>query len=266
MSAPVILVTGATDGIGRATAIGLARRGAHLLVHGRSPERAAPVVDEIRQAGGTADAVVADFASLDAVRRMAQQVRETQARLDVLINNAGVHMKRRELSADGYEMTFQVNHLAHFLLTVDLLPLLEASAPARIVNVSSQLHRRGQIHFDDLHHERDYDGYTAYANSKVANVLFTHSLARRLAGRGVTANALHPGVISTKLLHVGFGGGGDPVEEGARTSILLALSPDLATTTGRYFRDEAELPAADHALDDAVADRLWTVSEALVTE
>jgi NAD(P)-dependent dehydrogenase (short-subunit alcohol dehydrogenase family) len=227
-AAPTVLVTGATDGIGRATALALAARGATVLVHGRDPARAAAVAREanaVPGAPGDAESVVGDLASLAAVRALAAAVRARGAPLDVLVNNAGVAFRdaERRLSADGFELTFAVNHLAHFLLTRELLDLLAEAAArrggARVVTVSSELHARGRIDFDDLQGERRYGGTAAYAHSKLANVLFARALARRTAARGVTSNALHPGVIKTKLLREGFGSqGGAAVERGAATS------------------------------------------------
>jgi NAD(P)-dependent dehydrogenase (short-subunit alcohol dehydrogenase family) len=261
-AAPTVLVTGATDGIGRATALALAARGATVLVHGRDPARAAAVAREanaVPGAPGDAESVVGDLASLAAVRALAAAVRARGAPLDVLVNNAGVAFRdaERRLSADGFELTFAVNHLAHFLLTRELLDLLAEAAArrggARVVTVSSELHARGRIDFDDLQGERRYGGTAAYANSKLANVLFARGLARRTAARGVTSNALHPGVIRTKLLRDGFGSnGGATVERGAATSVHLALHPAVAAVTGAYFVDSRETPPAAAALDDAV--------------
>jgi len=260
-----MLVTGATDGIGRATAAALAETGAHVLVHGRRPERVERVVAELTaQSRGRASGVVADLASLDAVRDLAHGIRQKTDRLDVLIHNAGVFMSRRLLTIDGYETTFAVNPLAPFLLTQELLPLLLASAPARIVLVASVAHTQARLDLDDLQGEHRFDGYEAYARSKLCNVLFTRALARRLAGRGVTANALHPGVVTTKLLREGFGATGIPVEDGAAGTVRLATDPALGQTTGRYFSRLREAEPSEAAQDDVLAERLWEVSERLV--
>ena len=274
-SAPTVLVTGATDGIGRATAVELARRGATVLVHGRDPARGRAVVDEANAlpgAPGDAELLLADLASLAEVRRLADAVRARGKRLDVLLNNAGVALRgtKRQLSVDGFELTFAVNHLAHFLLTTALLDELRASArgnggDARVVNVASELHASGRLDFEDLQGERRYSGTDAYARSKLANVLFTRALARRTADTGVTANALHPGVIKTKLLREGWGSsGGASVERGAETSVYAALAPELRGVTGRYFANRREAPMAPAAEDDALADRLWEESERMV--
>ncbi len=272
MSSKTILITGATDGIGRATALSLARRGAQVVVHGRNPDKVAEVCAAVRAAApdeAAPQGLVADISTLDGVRELAQAVRRSQHKLDVLINNAGVFMKERQITDDGFEVTFAVNHLATFLLTELLLPLLRASAPARVLTVSSVAHTRGQIHWDDLNLERNWDssdggpplpGYPAYAQSKLANVLFSNALARRVEGDEITSNSLHPGTISTKLLHEGFGMGGASTDTGAETSVYLALSPEVEGLTGRYFSNSQEVEAAPLARDEAAQERLWTVS------
>lgn len=256
----VMLVTGATDGIGQETAHQLARGGARVLVHGRSTEKVQAVTATIQAEGGDAAGFVADLADLGAVRKLAADVEQATDRLDVLLNNAGVFMSDRKETRDGHEVTFQVNHLAHFLLTNLLLPLLERSAPARIINVSSVAHTRGQLDFDDPDLRRGFEGYRAYAASKLANVLFTLELAERLAGKNVTVNALHPGVIGTKLLREGFGAGGADTETGAQTSVYLATSPEVEGVTGRYFANAQEAQMAPQAKDPDARKRLWTLS------
>jgi NAD(P)-dependent dehydrogenase (short-subunit alcohol dehydrogenase family) len=265
-----ILITGATDGIGKQTALDLARQGHRVLLHGRNLERGQAVLAELCAAtngAATGSAALeyfnADFASLAEVRRLAAEVQAKHERLDALIANAGVYLTQRQLSADGYELTFAVNHLAHFLLTNLLLDTLKRSAPARIVVVASQVHRSGRLDFSDLHLARRYDGYTAYANSKLANVLFTYALAERLKGTGVTVNALHPGVIGTKLLHVGWGLGGAGVDAGAQTSVYLAASPKVADVTGKYFEDKREQASSRASHDEQLQAELWRVSDQL---
>ena len=259
-----ILITGSTDGIGLETARALAERGCAVLVHGRNRTRADAAARAVAAATGNRQvtAMAADFAALAEVRALAQQVLRACPRLDVLINNAGIAVRRRRLSADGYESTFAVNHLAPFLLTNLLLDRLRASAPARIVNVSSGAHSSGRIDFDDLQMERGFDGWAAYCNSKLANALFTCELARRLDAGEVTANFLHPGVIDTKLLHVNFGGG-SPVTEGARTPLHLALAAELEGVSGAYFVDRRRARVSAAAGDRRLAAELWRVSSAL---
>ncbi len=258
-SRPTILVTGATDGIGKETALGLARQGARVILHGRSPERLDITRDEFIAAGlSVSGTVEGDFGNLDSVRAMARGVRRQYPDLNVLINNAGVYMQRRHETVDGNETTWQVNHLAPVLLTMELLPLLEGNSPARIINVSSVAHTRGSINLHDIGGEHGFDAYAAYAQSKLANVLFTYELAERLEGKGVAVNCLHPGVISTKLLMDGFGIEGASLDEGARTSIRLALSEDLEGVSGKYFVKELPTTSSTMSYDVRLRRDLWT--------
>lgn len=270
-----VLVTGGTGGIGRATAEGLAAMGAHIAITGRNEDRAHRVAKEIAAAtGGSVDAYAADLSALAEVRRLAAQVQSAYPRLDVLVNNVGGFWGHRHVTADGLEYTFALNHLAPFLLTNLLLDRLIASAPARVVNVSSGAQAMGKIDFDDLMGERRYSGQRAYNQSKLANVMFTYELARRLDGTGVTATVLHPGVVRTAF------GAEDPSpfwrvfipltrpfmkspEHGAKTPIYLASSPQVEGATGRYFAN-LKPRTANRTADDATATaRLWQVSAEL---
>ncbi len=257
-----ILVTGATDGIGRQTALTLARGGARVLLHGRTRKKAESASEAVRQAtkSDRVEPVWADLSSLSEVRALASDVATRAPRLDVLLNNAGVFMNERALSQDGFEMTFAVNHLAPFLLTHLVIDLLRKSDEPRVVNVSSVAHNRGRVDFDDLNMERDFSGYGAYATSKLMNVLFSFDLARRLASPFVAVNALHPGVIGTKLLREGFGMSGGTVESGAATSLHVATDPALARVTGKYFSDSREAQASAAARDRKTQERLYEVS------
>jgi NAD(P)-dependent dehydrogenase (short-subunit alcohol dehydrogenase family) len=247
-----ILVTGSSDGLGRAVAAELAGRGAGVLVHGRGPAKVELVAGEL----GAAGALVADLSSLDEVRRLAGEIE----RLDALVNNAGVYVRERRESADGYELTFAVNHLAHFLLTLLLLP--ELREPARIVNVASS--GQATLDFDDLMLERRYDGYGAYARSKLAQVMFTVELAERLDGRDVTVNAIHPATLmDTNMV---LGGPASPmssVEEGMEATVRLVADPSLDGVSGRYFDRTREAAAHEQAYDTAARRRLWAESERL---
>jgi NAD(P)-dependent dehydrogenase (short-subunit alcohol dehydrogenase family) len=266
MTSPVqstTVVTGASDGIGLETAYQLARLGHRVIVHARTAAKARAVVETLkaRAPDATFVPVHGDFSRLSEVRALAGQIAEVAPQLDVLLNNAGAFFTERTESEDGFEATFQVNHLAPFLLTVLLLPQLRAATAARVVNVSSMAHSRGRVDLDDLDSKRAYDGYSAYSLSKLLNVHFTHELARRLTGTHITTNALHPGVITTKLLRTGFGMGGGSLESGARTSVYCATAPELAHVTGRYFSDAREARSAPHATDEKLEAKLWAISE-----
>jgi len=270
------LVTGATHGIGRATAEALAALGATVIVHGRDSAAVGAVCHEIARASGNAEVtgVVADFASLAAVRRLAADITVRHARLDVLVNNAGTSARHRRLTGDGFEWLLGVNHLAPFLLTTLLLDKLKASAPARVVNVASMAYRRGTLELDDLNWERrKYRSLKAYSDSKLANVLFTRELARRVAGSGVTANSLHPGVVATNIFNqLGLFGRvftmlAKPLlltsAEGAKTSVYLASATEVAGVSGKFFDRCRERQLDPVANDDAGAERLWQRSEQL---
>jgi NAD(P)-dependent dehydrogenase (short-subunit alcohol dehydrogenase family) len=276
------LVTGATSGIGTETALGLAERGAHVVICGRSAERAESTrADIVRRSGNPrVDVLLADFSSLAEVRKLADSFLSGQPSLHVLVNNAGLVNNRRETTVDGLEATFAVNHLAPFLLTNLLLERLRASAPARIVNVASDAHRFGSIDWDDLQSEKRYQGppvlsgMRVYGTSKLANILFTRELARRLAGSGVTANCVHPGMVATGLgSNNGVWGSAamwmlrpfaKSAAQGAETTLHVALSPELADESGGYFANKRRARPSSAARDEASARRLWRESARLV--
>ena len=265
-----VLVTGATDGLGKAVALELASRGASVLVHGRSESRLESACREIRQATASdrLRPYRADFSSLDEVRRLAHDVERDHGRLDLLVNNAGIGFGKpasgREVSADGYELRFAVNYLAPFLLTTLLLPLLLRSTPARVVNVASA----GQVpvDFDDLMLDVAYDGTRAYRQSKLALIMFTFELTDRLPaggeGGGVTVNALHPATfMNTKMVHEAGGAPMSTIEDGLDATLVLAVSPELDGVTGRYFDRRHEARADPQAYDAGARQRLWRLSE-----
>jgi NAD(P)-dependent dehydrogenase (short-subunit alcohol dehydrogenase family) len=263
-----ILITGSTDGLGLAVAKRLAGQCATLVVHGRHPQRIERALTAI---GGTAHrdrlhGVLADLGSLEQVRRLARDVEREFDRLDVLVNNAGIGGgDERRLSADGYELTFVVNYLSHFLLTLELLPMLRRSTPSRIVNVASI--GQSPIDFDDVMLERDYDGFGAYRQSKLAQIMFTFELAARLEAdgeTGVTVNALHPATLmDTKMVRETLGRPASTVEEGVEATLRLITAPDLEGVTGRYFDGVEEATANDQAYDAKARRRLWEFSESL---
>ena len=269
MQNKTILVTGSTDGIGKQIALELAQLGATVLLHGRSPQRGQQALADIRAALGAGarpklDFFLADLASQRQVRQLAAEVQARYDRLDVLVNNAGVFARQRELTEDGLELTFAVNHLAPFLLTNLLLERLKKSAPARIVTVSSTLHQRALVDFNNLQGEQFYDGSQAYSLSKLGNVLFTVELAERLRGSGVTANCLHPGAIGTKLLRASVGGmWGESVAAGAATPVYLATAPEVAETSGFYYDKKRSAKTSPLAQDAELRKKFWEVSAAL---
>jgi NAD(P)-dependent dehydrogenase (short-subunit alcohol dehydrogenase family) len=264
----VVLVTGATDGIGKETALELARLGARVIIHGRSAARVAAAHEELRSSSETPPPppVIADFASLAQVRALGVELARRGLPIDTLINNAGVYMKRRELSADGIELTLAVNHFAHVLLTHLLLESAVGRSLTRIINLSSIAHVRAGIDLEDIENTRNgFDDYQAYATSKFANVLFTVELARRLQERGVKVNAVHPGVVSTKLLKTGFDmRGPDSLGKGARTSVMLAISPEYADISGAYFVEGRESHMHRRATEADLAARYYELSVARV--
>ena len=282
--AKTYLVTGATSGIGYVTARDIAKQGATVVLVGRNNSKGHQAVRNIAKATGN-DAVFflkADLSSQEEVRHLAEQFKEKHTLLHGLVNNAGAIYKTQQESADGVELTFALNHLAYFLLTGLLLESLKRSAlehgaSARVVNVASAQHKHGNIDFSNLHARQAYDGWRAYRQSKLANVLFTYELSRRLQGTGVSANALHPGVVAT-----GFDANNQPAlshltktglrrllgksisaETGAQTSVYLATSPAVEGVTGRYFVDKEAVRSSEASYDPSLAKKLWEVSEAL---
>jgi len=276
LAGKTVLVTGATTGIGKMTALGLARLGPTLVLVGRDPARAEAARAEIAQASGNpnVEVLLADLASQASIRKLALDFQAKHDRLHVLVNNAGAIRMERALTVDGVESTLAVNHLAYFLLVNLLLDVMKKSAPARIVNVASKVHERGKLDFDDLNRERSYKGFDVYSDSKLANVYFTYELARRLLGTGVTVNCLHPGVVASNF---GQSDGNGWLrfavkvaglfflspEKGAATSIYLASSPEVEGVTGKYFDKCKPAESSRRSHDLQVAQQLWSVSEKL---
>ncbi len=277
MQGKICLITGGTNGIGKSTAQALAQMGATVVIVGRNAQKTSQVVDEIRSATSNTnvDALLADLSSLEEVRRLAGEFKRKYTRLHVLLNNAGAMFWTRHVTVDGLELTFALNHLAPFLFTNLLLDTIKASAPARIINLSSRAHQGGRIDFEDLQSERHYVGMDVYGNSKLANILFTIELARRLDGAHVTANAVHPGFVNSGfaknnpgLAFKLFGAVGPLIarspEKGAETTIYLASSPEVEGVTGKYFSDSQLTQTAPQAADAAAAKKLWEVSAEMV--
>ena len=277
MKDKVCLITGATSGIGKATAMALARMEATVVIHGRNPQKCEAVVNAIRQETGNphVETLVADLASLQDTRRLAQEFKARQLQLHVLVNNAGLSLRRRMESRDGYELMFAVNHLAHFLLTNLLLDTIVASAPSRIVNVSSGLHKYSKLDFTDLQMKRKFSAMRGYGVSKLANIMFTNELARRLAGQGVTVNAMNPGMTAT---NIGMEEGGvfsaskklmdrimgHSAEQGADTVVFLATSSDVARVSGKYFEKRKATGSSAITHDEDACRKLWEISAELV--
>jgi len=269
------MVTGANSGIGKATAMGLAEMGATVILVCRSKEKGEAALSEMREKSGnnSLDLMLADMSSMRSVRQLASEFRRKYDRLHVLVNNAGLFMFTRTTTGDRLETTFEVDYLSHFLLTGLLIDLLKASAPSRLVEVSSIAHYNGHIDFDDLQGEKGYGGWKAYSQAKLAQVLFTYELARRLKGTGVTANCLHPGAVATNIWSRPLGRAGFIMkllrlfmmgpEGGAKTPIYLASSPDVEGVSGKYFTNKREKESSKESNDEQVARRLWLVSEEL---
>lgn len=263
MNNRVVFITGATDGIGKQTAFDLAINGFQVIIHGRSIEKCETTLKEIYKQTNSnlLSYVYADLSSLKQVRNLAENVLNNFQRLDVLINNAGVYMKERKLTEDGYETTFAVNHLSHFLLTNLLLNLLKKSDDGRIINVSSIAHQNANFDWNNLNSEKSFSPYGAYSLSKLANVLFSNELANQLKGTAVKSNSLHPGVITTKLLRAGFNMTGASVKKGAETSVYLASSAEAAKFNGEYLIDCKISKPHPITKDKEILKKFWKVSE-----
>jgi NAD(P)-dependent dehydrogenase (short-subunit alcohol dehydrogenase family) len=276
MEGKTCVITGASSGIGKASAVQLASMGAKVVMVCRSLERGerAKAEVEAKSGSGSVEMMLADLGSLGSVREFARKYEDSHDSLHVLLNNAGSVRLRRSLTVDGFEATFQVNYLSPFLLTNLLLPLLKKSAPSRIVNVSSAAHYGGHIDLGDLQLQKGYGVMRAYSRSKLALVLFTRELARRLEGTGVTANSLHPGTVATNIWGSALGPASflgkvarlfliSP-EKGARTQVYLASSPEAEGVSGEYFESSAKRRSSDESYDQALAERLWDASAAMV--
>jgi NAD(P)-dependent dehydrogenase (short-subunit alcohol dehydrogenase family) len=276
MDDKIVLITGATSGIGKATALELAEKGATVVIFARNKIKGENTIKEIADKSGNKklDLLIGDLSSLESVRMASEEFRKKYQRLDVLVNNAGIFINYRKTTSEGFEYTFGVNHLSHFLLTSLLLDILKSSAPSRIINLSSEAQHNAQIDFNDLMSEEKFSGFKAYGQSKLANILFTYELSRRLEGTGVTVNAVHPGVVNT---HFGSDSKGvikvmlalfkpflRSPRKGAETSVYLCKSPEVEGVTGKYFADCHEIRSNEESYDPEIARRLWEISVKLV--
>ncbi|MDX1613418.1 MAG: SDR family oxidoreductase [Candidatus Promineifilaceae bacterium] len=277
LSGRVMIVTGANSGVGKATAQKLAEMGAEVIMMARDRRRGAAALADVRQSSGNPNVhlMLCDLSSLDSIERFAAQFRQRFERLDILINNAGVFLARREESVDGLELSLVTNHLGHFWLTLLLLDMLKASAPARIINVSSDAHRGQSISFDNLQRKKGYGLMRVYGETKLMNILFTYELNRRLEGSGVTVNAMHPGFVRSNFGRNNFGLLGQilmpliqlvgrSAEKGAETVVYLASDPDLTDVSGKYFVDKRAVRSSKASYDQEAQRRLWQVSETLL--
>lgn len=278
MTGKLCVVTGANSGIGKETALGLANAGAHVVMMCRNEQRGKKAQRQIKQRSGNerVDLLLVDFASQDSIHQVAAEFKARYSRLDVLVNNAGALFMSRQKSADGIEKTFAVNHLGYFLLTELLLDVIKASAPARIINVSSGAHYNGEIQFEDIQLKHSYSAMKAYSQSKLANVHFTYELARRLAGTGVTVNCLHPGFVASnfaknngllaKVAMLLLRPFAISEAKGAETPLYLAMSPEVKGVTGKYFDNKQVKRSARGTYNEDISKRLWLLSEQLVNE
>jgi len=274
MKGKVVLITGATNGIGLEAARAIAKKGARVVIVGRNPQKTQEVAAQLtRESGVEVSGIVGDLSLMRDVRKVAAEFRQKFDRLDVLLNNAGAVFDTFQRTDEGNEMTFALNHLNYFLLTHLLLDMLKANAPSRIVNVSSDAHRIGKLDLDNLQAEKGYSSFGAYGRSKLENVMFTYELARRLEGTGVTANTLHPGVVRTGFGH-NNGGIMSAVtsllqvfaisaEQGAQTSIYLATSAEVEGVSGKYFVKSKAVKSSAASYDESAWKRLWEISETL---
>ncbi len=276
MNGKRVLITGGTAGIGKQAAIALLQMGAQVVIVGRNLEKTKAVVEELktRTANPKLEFLIADLSSMAEVKRVATEFKAKYDRLDVLLNNAGAMFPGRTTTIDGYERTMATNHLAYFVLANELIPILEKSAPSRIVNVSSNAHMSGQLDWDDFMAEKSYSTFSQYSRSKAANILFTRELARRVKDKRITVNCLHPGFVASDFLaKPGFWNFIKPIAylfaidevEGAKTSVFLASSPEVEGVTGKYFIKSKEKRPRAFCEDDASATRLWELSEKLVS-
>lgn len=262
MISKTVLITGATDGIGLYTALGLAKLNFNIIIHGRNNIKCEKAVFFVRNFVPNSEIsfVTADLSDFNQVKTLSENLLNQNQTIDILINNAGVYMNELELNNDGIEMTMAVNHFAHFILTNNILPLIEKSDSGRIIHVSSIAHSRGKIDFYSFFGKENFNHYAAYAQSKLVNVIYSNILSEKLQTKNITSNSLHPGVITTKLLQKGFNMTGASLEEGSETSIFLATSPEVKDISGKYFIKSKQAPFNNLANDKIIQDKLLEMS------
>ncbi len=260
----IVFITGSTDGIGKQTAIELAKMGATILVHGRNSQRGVQAAEEIKaeSKNDKIDSFFADLLNFDQIKEMSAEIHKKYDHIDVLINNAGVYQNEKNLTQTGLEFTFAINHLAHFLLTYLLLDLVKKGKSSRIVIVASQV-QANRVKFDNLQAEKNFSPYSAYALSKTSNIMFTYDLAEKLKEDGITVNCLHPGVINTKMLMSGFGAIGSPLSVGASNEVFVATDPEIEGVTGKYFKDKVDQESTRVTYKAETRQKLWEISEKL---
>jgi len=273
MKEKIIIITGANSGIGKETAVSLAKKRAKIVMLCRNEKRGREALEEIKNysSSDNVELIIADLSNQESIYSAVNQFKSKYDHLDVLINNAGLILKERELTPDGYETTFAVNHLGHFLLTNLLLDILIKSAPSRIINVSSAAHKYAKLNLDDINLDKKYRAFRAYGNSKLANTLFTYELARRLEGTGVTVNALHPGGVKTNFGKGQFKGFMPfaslfmiNAKKGAKTSIYLASSPEIEDVSGKYFVKSKPVKSSKISYNEDLQRKLWELSERMI--
>ncbi len=277
MTDKVCIVTGSNSGIGKATAMALAKKGAIVVMIVRNPEKGETARQEIINESGNefVDLLVADLSSMDEIRRVAGEFKQKYSKLDVLINNAGGLLNQYHETSDGFEMTFAINHLAPFLLTHELLEPLKTAAPSRVINVSSGAHTMGKIDFDNLQSEKGYRGFRAYGNAKLMEIMTTYEMARKLEGTGVTVNVMHPGFVRTNFAKSDAGRGmrlilklsspfAKSPEKGAETSVYLATAPEVENVTGKYFANRKEIKSSKVSYNRELQQKLWERTEELI--
>lgn len=258
----IILITGSTDGIGKQTALELAEKNHQIIIHGRNEEKCLKTFNELKSKSKnqSIDYVVGDFSTFKPIEEIADKIKLKYSRLDVLINNAGVYLNERRVNGKGIELTFMINHLAHFYLTYLLIDWLRKSDDGRIINISSIAHESADFNNDDFQLQKNYSGYIAYANSKLYNLLFTYALHRRLNKSNVKVYALHPGVISTKLLYAGFRMTGSPLSTGAETPVYLVTSEEIKDLSGKYFIKKKPVKSSRISYNEELQEKIWNYS------